>query len=518
MFARLRVVILACGFLALPVISPSAWARVLLFDGSLELTGYVKEYMLLRTRIPRKERRFHASKVDLSQTGFLMEALYRLRNDANVTCNLFGGLRYWYEKAPAFDAELKRGIPFRARKDYVRPRDDAHITEAYLDVSAGRWQVVLGKQIVVWGETDIVRTADVVNPLDLRYAVPGIDFWEELKRGLWMVRGLYQSRLPGDPLFEIIFIPGDFQHTELPYEGTHWGLSPAETSPNPGRIFGYGHWLLEKMRRDSPGWNLKKNYDLGLRIRGYTWNIDWTFIYFDTLSDTATADPARSFNFSLTYAAAALGSALSGAEVNPAFPGYRVFRYKRYRVFGGTAQTVVEWLRGSVWRLEWFYEAGQHFNRAQGGQLDGLVYDEVRRDSYGFGVSCSDKFKVPYLTHAFFSDKLLELSVTFFYEKILNYDRDIVVDPSRGHRIGDSHASMIIWNLIQPIKYQIWTFVFAGFYNPNGMYFLFPLVSYAPGNHWRWEAGAAIFGYRSASAKYAYHDKDSILLRVRYEW
>ena len=105
---------------------------------------------------------------------------------------------------------------------------------------------MLGKQIIVWGETDIVRSADVVNPLDLRYAIPGIDFWEELKRGLWMFRGLYQSRLPGNLLFELIFIPGDFQNMLLPNEGTHWGISPAETSLNPGKIIGYGHWLLER--------------------------------------------------------------------------------------------------------------------------------------------------------------------------------------------------------------------------------------------------------------------------------
>ena len=272
------------------------------------------------------------------------------------------------------------------------------------------------------------------------------------------------------------------------------------------------------MRRDAPGWSLKKNYELGLRVRGNTGNVDWTFIYFDTLSDTATANPEHYLRFAMEYMKGGIRSIIKGSSFSPEFPGYRIFRYKRYRVVGGTAQTYVERLHGSIWRLEWFYEKGQHFNRAEGGQLSGLVYDEVSRNCFGVSLNYSDKLKLPYATHKWFDDKQVEVSITFFYEKIFNYDSDLVVDASRGHRTGDSHSAIIIWNIIQPIQYQIWTLIFAGYYNPNGTYFLFPMVSYAPGNHWRWEMGAAVFGYRSNSAKHPYHDKDSIIFRVRFEW
>lgn len=91
------------------------------------------------------------------------------------------------------DEQLKRAIPHRARKEYIATRDDDFLREAYLDVAGTSWHVRLGKQIVVWGETDIVRTADVVNPLDLRYSLPGIDTWEDIKDGLWMARFFYRS-------------------------------------------------------------------------------------------------------------------------------------------------------------------------------------------------------------------------------------------------------------------------------------------------------------------------------------
>lgn len=507
-----------CFLAAMALMPSSPEAKVRLLDNRLELTGYVKEYLLVRTHIPSQETRFHRSNVTLTQTSALAEALYCLDRTHGPDICFFTGLRYWYQKETAFDAALKRAVPRRARRAFITPRDDEFLTEAYLDISGDRWQVLAGKQIIVWGETDIVRTADVVNPLDLRYSLPGIDFWEEIKQGLWMIRGLWQSELPGSLLFETVFIPGNFQAMRLPREGTHWGLSPAETSLNPGKLPGYSYWLFEKMRRDEPGWNISENYEWGVRIRGYAWNIDWTLLYFNTLSDTATADPARFNRFNAAYAGAALRSYISGRDVSPDFPGIKIFRYKRYQVIGGTAQTCIDQLHGSIWRMEWFYEIGRHYNLGENGQWGGQIYGEVRRDAWGLGLNYCDKFRIPRITHQWFTDKQLEVSLTFFYEKISGYSSELILDPSRGHRIGSSHAAMITWTLVQPIYHQTWTFIFSGFYNPNGMYFIFPMLSYAPGNHWRCEIGAYAFGYRSGRAKHPYHDKDSFLLRLHYEW
>ncbi len=99
------------------------------------------------------------------------------------------------------------------------------LTEAYIDYINGPLQIKVGKQIVIWGQLDIQRVADVVNPIDLRKGAPGIDNWEEVKRGIWMIRSIYKSQLPGDLQFEGIFNPGDFRGIQIPYEGTHYGPS-----------------------------------------------------------------------------------------------------------------------------------------------------------------------------------------------------------------------------------------------------------------------------------------------------
>ena len=60
---------------------------------------------------------------------------------------------------------------------------------------------------MVWGETDIKRTVDIINPIDVRLGSPGVDAWEEIKLGLFMLRGTYQSQLPGNLLFETALHP-----------------------------------------------------------------------------------------------------------------------------------------------------------------------------------------------------------------------------------------------------------------------------------------------------------------------
>ena len=71
----------------------------------------------------------------------------------------------------------------------------------------------------------MVRTIDRINPLDLRYTTPGIDPFDEMKLGLWMVRGFYTSDLPGQLVFEGIWTP-DFQRVRTPLEGTAMGSNP----------------------------------------------------------------------------------------------------------------------------------------------------------------------------------------------------------------------------------------------------------------------------------------------------
>ncbi|MCX5898523.1 MAG: hypothetical protein NTY29_10055 [Proteobacteria bacterium] len=71
-------VIVLIAFLYLLCAADSASCRILLFDGALELSGYAREYYLIRTHIPRQEQQFHKSNMDMSLSSFLVEGLCRI--------------------------------------------------------------------------------------------------------------------------------------------------------------------------------------------------------------------------------------------------------------------------------------------------------------------------------------------------------------------------------------------------------------------------------------------------------
>ena len=398
------------------------------------------------------------------------------------------------------------------------PRQDDYITEAYIDIVKGPWQFKIGKQIVVWGETNLQRTADVINPLDLRYGSPGTENWEDIKLGLYMIRGFYQSDLPGQLLFEFIFNPGDYEAQRLPYEGTFRGPNPATTSFNPGKIHGITHWLFEKARKDAPGWALS-NWEFGFKVRGYTWDIDWSFFFLNTLNDAPTMPHAnRLTEYTLIYVRNGLGSMVfnENRHPNPDWYKKKVFAYKRYEVIGGTAQTIIDRLHGSEWRLEWFMEIGNHWNKGENAEQD-ATYTEVKRDIIGGGLTYADRGLIPYFGPRWFDNKKLTWSFTVFYEKILNHDRDLIIDTGRGHRPRDSHSTTFTWSFQQFAFRSKLMFMFTGSYNPITKYFLCPIVSYAPGSHFRYEAAFPIYGSK-ASRNSGLNYWDGLLVRVRYEF
>jgi hypothetical protein len=301
----------------------------------------------------------------------------------------------------------------------------------------------------------------------------------------------------------------------VPIEGTHYGPSPAKTSFNPGTIPGIYNWVMDKARDDELAFRLS-NYEFGLKVRGFTWNVDWSFFYFNTLSDEMIANKHRITPYTLEYVKAGIRSAITDRAVTPYRPRYRVFKFPRYEVLGATFQTALQQGWFKEWRLEMFYAIGEPFNKGTDGSSS-RIYDEVRRDNWGFGLECRDYFDIPYFTRNWFDSKKMSISLTLFFEQIMNHDRDLVVRSGRGHRTGDSHATEFAWSFSQYFNKSKWFVMYTGTYNPIGKYFHCPILGYAPGNHWRFEGGVAMYGSKASSNKGLY-DKDFVLVRVRYEF
>jgi len=500
--------------------APQALAVINLMDGDLRLDGFLKQYTYIRTHIPGPQQRFHNTNVDEVFNSGLVNVLYRVKEDQRETLNLFASFKYYYDLAPAMDSSLRSAIPSSQRSWYQKPKDEDIIGEAYVDYIRGPFNIKAGKQIVVWGETDIQRTVDIVNPIDLRYGTPGVISWAEMKLGMWMFRGFYQSQLPGNLLFEFIYNPGYFQGIRLGVEGTHWGPNPANTSFNPGHGPGIYNWTVtEAWQRYQPKkWSID-NWMVGFRLRGFSYNIDWTLIYINQLSQGPVAVPGAIGNYGLSYVIPGLRSQMDTNEfIKPVYNGPRPYEWERYQLFGGTAQTIIDQLHGSVWRIEYFYEYHAPYNKSTDGTTQGTIYDKVKRDTFGMGLNYQDKFDIPYITKNWFQNQYFQVSLTGFYEKVFNNSADLIVEGSRNHRMGASHSTMISWNLMQQWENLIWTFVCVGSWNPEiKKGFVSPMIAYGPGNHWRFEGGPIFYcsGYKYNRGNY---DKDSLLIRIRYEF
>jgi len=103
-----------------------------------------------------------------------------------------------------------------------RIQSENELRDFYLDLAPrlpgpGRLSFRIGRQQVVWGEADVVRSFDVINPLDLRRNFllgPDQPNLNEYRVPLWMLKALYSWGQMGpvaNNAVEVLYIPGDVE-------------------------------------------------------------------------------------------------------------------------------------------------------------------------------------------------------------------------------------------------------------------------------------------------------------------
>jgi len=528
---------LTLSMLVLLLAVPStSQAEIALMDGKLILSGFVKNTTYYR--LNGYDREFdkssgvsnHDTRFDFSNFSALIEILYTIKEDQESTLRIFSSFKGWYEAATRYDDNLHRHMNREDRREYQYPDrfEEDMIAEMYIDYTTGPWQVRVGKQIVIWGQLDINRVADVVNPLDLRWGVPGVDTWEEVKQGLWMIRTFYQSQLPGNLLFEFILNPGDYRSIELPYEGTHWGPFWFKQNPFPAnRDRGYWSWMTAKWEDDEPSRFALDNIEWGGRIQGFTYNIDWAFIYWNALSDGASsADAGRAVQHAGIYFDT-IGF-LGGGPTQPRQPKWTVYKYKRYQTIGGTAQTFTTFVKDTVWRLEWFLEIGSPLVKGIDGNTAG-IYKATRRNILGVALQANWYWTIPWFTRAVGKGQQMQTALTYFSERVFSYDNDLCL-ADRFHGPGESTADSVSLFIMQQMFNASWTFIFIGsYYTRIEKWMAVPSFTYmfadsGPFSGFRFDIGLKLYG----GPKYHYsainalsrdtNQRDSVILRLRYEF
>jgi len=106
---------------------------------------------------------------------------------------------------------------------YTRTNQDARdalaftntLREAYIDFALRDAPVSfrLGRQQVIWGESDVFRLMDIINPIDTTWHLQQEE-WDKIRIPLWLVKAIWDMGDVGpiaNAFAELVWNPGDFQ-------------------------------------------------------------------------------------------------------------------------------------------------------------------------------------------------------------------------------------------------------------------------------------------------------------------
>jgi hypothetical protein len=139
------------------------------------------------------------------------------------------------------------------RDNMAGPQHDSlsdYIREFYVDMYVGDFDIRLGKQQIVWGETDLFQMLDIINPMDIRRF--NQHSWEEIRISLWGARIDWNPTL--NTSLQFVLIPD---------------VEPMFVPP-----FGTTHPYLPKALRVLPPLAFEE-HEVGKSLSNMEWGVRW---------------------------------------------------------------------------------------------------------------------------------------------------------------------------------------------------------------------------------------------------
>ncbi len=483
-----------------------------LFNDRLRVSGtfdtetkYRLKVLKSATGVHNEERHARSSKVSMVRSNLSLELNWWAVQKPDFEINVISHLYYSYDFTGHFDGRFQRNIPNRSYHQYIRTADKDIIRELFVQILKGDWDVRIGKQQVIWGEQLGQRTLDVINPLDLRTQVIGLTEWENVRIGLWMIRMIRHTSLPGELDFEAILIPNDFESFKMPLEGTYLGgisRLPGTKGPTDPGTLGFQDQLWRAMEHDKPSRHGLHGSEWGFRVRGFAaaLDLDWSAMFFHTIDDGPVTKNMDQF--------------LGWLGGYPGVPYYKrphipkgTFTYRPYNIFGFSLQRYFAMLE-AVLKLEVAYEDNRNYD-AEGGRV-------VERDAIGVGFAIDKDMKVPYL-YELQGNQAMSFSVELNQLWWRDYRESI--DFSRTHPRGDTYDTSISWSATLHF--------FDDRFMPmcRGTYYLTSdagktaiTLYFKPGQHWSYSLSLSMYWAKRSdrTPSTAMEKRDALGLKIAY--
>ena len=484
-----------------------------LFNNRVRVSGSFDTEMKCRMHVlkhdtgtHRAEQHARSSKISMIRSNLSLEVNWWAVQKPDFEINVISHLYYSYDFTGHFDGRFKRNVPNRSYHQYIRTADKDILRELFVQVIKGDWDIRIGKQQVVWGQQLGKRTLDVINPLDLRTQVIGLTEWENVRIGLWMIRLIKHTNLPGELDFEFILIPNDFESFKMPLEGTYLGgisRLPGTYGPTDVGTAGFNDQLWRAMEHDKPGHHGLHNAEWGFRIRGYlhSLDIDWTAVFFHTFADDPVTKNPDQFNEWM--------AGYPGVPYNrrPHIPK-NTFAYKPYNIFGFSFQRYFASLE-TVMRLEIAYEDNRYYDKGK---------DIVEKDAISLGFGIDKDMKIPYL-YELQGNQAASFSLEFTQLWWRDYDPD--VDFSKEHPRGDKYDTTVSWSTTLHFFDDVFQPMCRGtYYLTSDAVQASVTLFYKPGAHWSYSLSMYLYGGKRSDrvpgAGAAMEKRDAIGFKIAY--
>ena len=516
--------------------SPSVMAKPYL-DGDLNITGFVRAQTAISTTNDKNTANTQLGKQDnpdfnLNRVWGIADFDYRpesLRKGTFDSVRLFSRIKFAYDLTedlsgsideydafPASNNLKDRGTMMNASNDTA----SAEIWELFVDVRKGNFWTRLGRQNVVWGESDGVRLLDVVNPLDNAWHPfeGGGELFDHRRVPLWMARFTYQLPIK-DMSVDFFYNPGDFVPTVQADIGSPWNVNPL---PRNG--------IADPA--DDP---FLGSLSVGFPFSGTTLAPGTTFIVADDTNDRRGDDQwgirllgsVGSFNYTLNYLSLIDQDGVTSAtdSVSLFIPNINQdpvatlpvleVTHERLDIAGASFNWYAESL-ATVFRGEMSYTFDKPFAKSTSNLVFGPMGPINSQDA--LGVAHRDEMKIMLgidrPTFIFSKTRTMNISAQVIYteRENINLDTDINGLPAR------KDETQLTLSLSQPFYGDQLFLEFFGLVDLDDGYWLQPQLRWQPGDDWRvWAYYNAIGGSEERSIA-AFSHTDELNFAVSYQF
>lgn len=458
----------------------------------------------------------HDGKIDAFRNTFQPELFFHFSERAKLFVS------GQFVKETSYEMEDDANLP----NDYY-DQTDFEAYELYLDLDVSKSiHTRVGRQFVVWGETDIFRLLDIVNPQDSSWISSGAMPLEDTRIPNWMAKvsktfGFFSS-------LELIFVPmlddDDQRVNKGAPSGGRWAANPAPSSnmfshfPQLGMDFFMSGLGMANLDASGLGVRMvpEKQLDesrFGARFRTLIKGFDLSFVAFYGHD----YDPVLEYKGSVVETRRELADDGTGNAVyvdNDYFVPTVALSYNRQPTFGFAFNYYDDVFSKAVLRGEFAFLPDKHFNTIDPGEPSGVTEKDFFKYALGF-----DKELVCGFLHPDDPSTTFFFSIQMFQEIIFDHDDELrlAIYDDKINEVNTTFTAVLKTSYLS----GSWTPEVAVAYNPQGSGLFRPRLTYKP----PWDENYYIeLTYLNYYGNHEYEpfglldDLDSIFLRVRYMW